>query len=331
MLSFLITSFLIFFFFISLLVSAFIYVSYKLYHLSLNRLAQNPLNLWQDSKNNTLDPNHHYKISEHQIKIDEYNIHYSQCGAGPYLLLIHGIGASRFVWRKLIEELAPHHTLILLDLPGFGESSELEFKPMTLKHYSLVLQKFIEQLNLNPVDIVASSMGAKISMQIKLDNPKLLNKMIFIAPAFSPLLVPRWTKILNAIKNYYFLVHSKSIQVSLKRILHNKHSIDDTLIDVYIQPYLKSKNTWKNLINGLNILREKHIQKNIEQNKCSELEFLIIYSTHDKMVPAKYIEKIKIHLPKVNFDKIESLGHHPFEENPRLIAHKISQYLKHSS
>lgn len=50
---------------------------------------------------------------------------YEVDGTGPPLLLIHGTMGSRGVWAPVRERLARERTLILIDLPGMGESAGL--------------------------------------------------------------------------------------------------------------------------------------------------------------------------------------------------------------
>ena len=53
-------------------------------------------------------------------------IAYERTGAGPPLLLIHGLGATRGIWRPQIERLARERDVIAVDMPGFGESPVLD-------------------------------------------------------------------------------------------------------------------------------------------------------------------------------------------------------------
>ncbi|BAL90867.1 hypothetical protein AMIS_56470 [Actinoplanes missouriensis 431] len=47
---------------------------------------------------------------------------YDRRGAGPPLVLIHGIGSHWQVWSPLLDEVSRHRDVIALDLPGFGAS-----------------------------------------------------------------------------------------------------------------------------------------------------------------------------------------------------------------
>ncbi|MET8067394.1 alpha/beta fold hydrolase, partial [Micromonospora sp. NPDC005313] len=47
---------------------------------------------------------------------------YERRGAGPALVLLHGIGHHCGAWRPVLDRLAEAHDVIAVDLPGFGRS-----------------------------------------------------------------------------------------------------------------------------------------------------------------------------------------------------------------
>lgn len=57
--------------------------------------------------------------------ITEYSVDglsYERIGSGEPLLLVHGTGSSSSAWRPVRSLLGAHHELILVDLPGHGDS-----------------------------------------------------------------------------------------------------------------------------------------------------------------------------------------------------------------
>jgi len=54
--------------------------------------------------------------------VDAVDCAYSIEGNGPPILLVHGVGGSRYVWAGLIERLKSEFTCISYDLRGHGES-----------------------------------------------------------------------------------------------------------------------------------------------------------------------------------------------------------------
>ena len=43
-------------------------------------------------------------------------------GDGPVMLLVHGLGGAHLNWMSVAPQLAAHHRVYALDLPGFGRS-----------------------------------------------------------------------------------------------------------------------------------------------------------------------------------------------------------------
>jgi pimeloyl-ACP methyl ester carboxylesterase len=54
---------------------------------------------------------------------DGTEIAYDVAGAGPPLVLVHGITESRRTWDPLVEDLAADHRVVALDVRGHGESA----------------------------------------------------------------------------------------------------------------------------------------------------------------------------------------------------------------
>src|SRR4051794_34193779 len=47
---------------------------------------------------------------------------HDRTGSGPPLLLLHGLGSCKEMWRPVVPMLAQEREVIAVDLPGFGAS-----------------------------------------------------------------------------------------------------------------------------------------------------------------------------------------------------------------
>src|SRR5881409_2381349 len=56
--------------------------------------------------------------------LDGLTLHYVSAGRGPAVVLLHGLGGFAESWRRTVDALAPRHTVIAVDLPGFGHSAK---------------------------------------------------------------------------------------------------------------------------------------------------------------------------------------------------------------
>src|SRR3977135_3334121 len=57
-----------------------------------------------------------------KINRDGVHIYYEIHGSGPALLLTHGYSLTSAMWQGQIAALSKHHTLILWDMRGHGQS-----------------------------------------------------------------------------------------------------------------------------------------------------------------------------------------------------------------
>ncbi len=85
-------------------------------------------------------------------------------GSGRPLLLIHGLSNLQN-WAPIFGGLARDREVISVDLPGFGESPPLDGE-VTVASLTDAVERFIEQQGLHGVDVVGSSMGARMVLEM---------------------------------------------------------------------------------------------------------------------------------------------------------------------
>lgn len=108
---------------------------------------------------------------------------YADTGNGDQVLVfLHGMGSSQKAWAKNVSELKDTFRCITLDLPGYGLSSPLPSVYEIGSVAELVID-FISTLQLRNVSLVGHSMGGHISMEIARRAPKLVDRLVLVAPA----------------------------------------------------------------------------------------------------------------------------------------------------
>lgn len=116
------------------------------------------------------------------------HVNFIRRGAGPPVLLIHGMAASLHDWDKLIPELASNgYRAYALDLLGHGESS----KPRDKDQYRLetlfdFLAEWIDSLELEmPPVLVGHSLGGYLSLAYAQRYPDKVQELVLIDPLYS--------------------------------------------------------------------------------------------------------------------------------------------------
>jgi pimeloyl-ACP methyl ester carboxylesterase len=91
---------------------------------------------------------------------------YERIGSGPPLVLLHGVGHRRQAWYPVVDALASQRELILLDLPGHGESDP--FEPAGRPVVDALrdeLVAFLDDQGLDRPHIAGNSLGGRIALE----------------------------------------------------------------------------------------------------------------------------------------------------------------------
>lgn len=99
------------------------------------------------------------------IALGDGHVAVRRWGAGPRLVLFHGGHGSWLHWVRNIEALTAEREIVLLDLPGFGESVRTGL--MTMPAYMALVARVVERLVPDgPVALGGFSFGAGIAARL---------------------------------------------------------------------------------------------------------------------------------------------------------------------
>jgi pimeloyl-ACP methyl ester carboxylesterase len=91
---------------------------------------------------------------------------YERHGSGPPLVLLHGVGHRRQAWDPVLGRLTPHRDVILVDLPGHGESPPLILagRPVIDAMLAEVTGLF-DELALDRPHVAGNSLGGLLALE----------------------------------------------------------------------------------------------------------------------------------------------------------------------
>jgi 3-oxoadipate enol-lactonase len=95
----------------------------------------------------------------------------------PPVVLVHSLGASLETWDALTDRLSPAFRVVRYDLPGHGGT------PAGAGSYSMAglatdLAALLDELGLARVHVVGASIGGMIAMQLALDAPDRVDRLV---------------------------------------------------------------------------------------------------------------------------------------------------------
>lgn len=123
---------------------------------------------------------------EKDVTIYGAKIHYAEAGAGPTVILLHGMGGSWQTWTFNIAPLAAKYHVVALDQIGFGKSD----KPMInyrIATYVDFLDRFMTQLKIDKAALVGNSMGGWIAAAYTIAHPEKVDRVVLVdAAGYAP-------------------------------------------------------------------------------------------------------------------------------------------------
>ena len=103
-------------------------------------------------------------------------------GAGPPLVLVHGIGAARDAWRFMVPVLKDHFTVISYDLRGHGTSPVPEGE-FGLAELVADLERVRERSGFRQVNVAGHSLGGQIGPAYARAHPDRVLKLGLLSTA----------------------------------------------------------------------------------------------------------------------------------------------------
>ena len=120
--------------------------------------------------------------SSHRYKSQRMNLHYVDWGnpSAPPLLLVHGGKDHCRSWDWVAERLSKDWHVIAPDLRGHGDSDWAPDGNYTQFSYVYDIAQLIHQMQLEPVTIVAHSMGGMVCSRYVALYPEKVQRLVLI-------------------------------------------------------------------------------------------------------------------------------------------------------
>ena len=267
------------------------------------------------------------------VTIEDLTIRYWEEGAGPPLLLIHGLGASIETWAWNIEALAQNHRVIALDLPGFGKSS----RPVRSDFYSLeyagsFLRRFVSALShVDRLSIAGNSMGGILGIQLSLMYPELVEKLILVDSAGLGHAVHWATRLISVWPIGELLMRPTRPRIELiaKTLLYRNELVTADFVDK-MQELLSIPGTREAILNslrsGVNLsgqfiaLSETRLRKIMAPTP-------VIWGQEDGLFPVRQAEFALRAIPNCRAVVLREAGHAPQMDRPDIFNQLTVEFL----
>jgi len=115
-----------------------------------------------------------------RVRSGDLEVAVHEWGSGPALLFLHGLGDDHRALRRLVPELSLGHRVVAPDMRGHGGTS-LGHADGSLAQLATDVVSLLDTLGLDLVDLAGFSLGGAIALQVAIQAPDRVRRLIGIA------------------------------------------------------------------------------------------------------------------------------------------------------
>jgi sigma-B regulation protein RsbQ len=248
------------------------------------------------------------------------------------VLFVHGLGCDQRMWRYVAPTFEVDFQVILMDLPGCGQSDLSAFdvdRYSKLEGYAQDILEVIEALDLQDVVFVGHSVGSMLGAIASIRQPERFSQIVMVAPS------PCY---LNHPPDYLGGFDRGDIEELLDLMDKNYMGWASFLAPLAMgnseSPELAQE--LESSFCSTDPITAKAFAKATFYSDCRSFlpeivtPCLVLQCTEDALVPEPVGEYLHQHIPKSSYIKLTATGHCPHLSHPVETAAFIRSYISAS-
>jgi len=285
-----------------------------------------------DGVGNSECDNQALSVQDLSTSIGGARVRYLRAGAGPALLLIHGLLGYSFSWRYAIPSLARISTVYAPDLPGAGYSDPVPGMDCCFRACAERVLGFLDAVGIRDCDLLGTSHGGAVAMMTAAMARSRVRRLILVDPVnpwsargrslsvflSSPIIAPLFRELLprsSLLQRFYF-----------RRLFADTNRIRPGTLEGYLKPLRRPGA----LGYGLAILRSWNRDLDELESalaRISDTPTLVVWGKLDAAVDPRSAFQLQQKLRNSELVILDGVGHLPYEEVPEQFNRIVSGFL----
>ncbi len=240
-------------------------------------------------------------------------VHYTDTGAGPPVVLIHGFASSLGAWSGVSRELAKHHRVIALDLKGFGWTDRPEGDYSPRAQAELVLGLLDVRGVSGPVALVAHSWGSSVALEVALLQPERVSRIalydawVYEEQIPMPFLWMRAGGMGEALVGAFY-AERQDDKIAIG--FHDQRFVTEELVET-VEAQMDRPGTRAAALAAIRGQRYEDIQ---QRYGTIDKPVLLLWGREDRVTPLSVGERLSKDLPDAKLVVYPACGHFPMIE-----------------
>jgi pimeloyl-ACP methyl ester carboxylesterase len=262
---------------------------------------------------------------EHWLELADGRMRYLKTGAGPALILVHGLLGYSFSWRFTMPALAAHATVYAIDNLGAGLSIARAGMNCGLRATAERVLQFADAMGIQQFDLLGSSHGGGVAMMVAAicaqRGDSRVRRLILVAPInpWSPhgkQLAPFIGSALGSAIFQNTIARWRSFDyLWLGRMFGDRAKIPPDSLEGYRRPVVENNA----LMYGSCVVKSWTADMAALETALPEIRdyrTLLMWGTKDRAVHFKSAEAVRRNFRDARLVVFRGVGHLPYEEAP---------------
>jgi pimeloyl-ACP methyl ester carboxylesterase len=245
--------------------------------------------------------------SRRSVQTASGRISYTEQGAGPVALFVHGVLLNGHLWRHQLADLSDIRRCIAVDLLAHGDTEIAPDQDVSVTANAKMLKEFLDALNIDQVDIVGNDSGGGIAQIFAALYPESVRSLTLTdcdthdnwpPEAFKPFLAMADGGGLRGTLDA--MLSDKSVYRSPQALgLAYEHAerLSDDSIEKYLRPLVGSERRTRDLQRFLAAFDNRHTVAIEARLKTLKMPTLIVWGTDDVYFDVKWARWLADNIP----------------------------------
>jgi pimeloyl-ACP methyl ester carboxylesterase len=266
------------------------------------------------------------------IETAEGPLSLSEAGAGPPVVMLHGLGATKVSFLPTLAALAGSFRAIAFDLPGFGDSVKPIRAAYDARYFARATVALLDALELERAHLVGNSMGGRVALEVGLSNPGRVARLGLLAPSLAWLRDRPWAPFLKLVAPQLGLIQPAPrpvVEAIVRRVIPGAgNEWTAAGIDEFLRSYLTARGRAAFYAAARNIYLEEPHGPDGLWTLLPELESpsLFVWGKRDNLVPIRFEQHVRKALPRARHLELDC-GHVPQLERPQQTHAALAEFL----
>jgi len=272
-------------------------------------------------------------MTDSRMRLSGGLIAYTLAGAGPAVVLVHGLGGTRQTWRCLIPTLAQTHTVIALDLPGHGDSDP-PAGDYSLGAHACAIRDLLLALGQRSATIVGHSLGGGVALQTAYQFPDRIERLMLIssgglvsevAPILRAATLPGAQTVVAGLAQIPVAV-TRRVMALLPPFAASPDS-DALASALRGLANAQQRRAFVRTAHTVIDWRGQSVSANRQLGLLRDVPVLVAWGTRDTTIPPHHHQSFAERVPHAVMVEIPGAGHYPHETEPGQLLAAMDTFL----